>query len=232
MTLTLLLTNCSDQRDIRDYYFPVKKLINTEGKVYTYENTGTLPGPDSIYWYYLGVDLDTALYLSVTRYGPDFSPQQLSREEITNSAVKMREMTIFQQDTAGRALPTKTEIIYDRTFPFYLSPTPEAYGYRIRYGDEIEQTFVTLDRTYRSDTTVSILGEQLDALVFNLAGEVSVRSRIEGDISPTFTGYEVYARGVGLVEYYRDLGAAGTVGGKLSQRTLMSAFSERMKQRR
>ena len=225
--LLLLLCTCDTRRDIRAYYFPARELINTDGKVYAYENTGTLPGPDTIYWYYLGVDVDTALYLSVTRYGPDLSPQQLAREEITNSAVRLRELTLLQPDSSGRAIPTETDILFDRAFPFYLDEQPEAYGYRLSYQYENTQTtYVTLNRRYRSDTTVNVLGREYDALVFDLSGEVSLRDATAGDISPTFSGYEVYAREMGLVEYFRDLGAAGTLGGRLARRIPMREFTD------
>ncbi|NJC27724.1 hypothetical protein [Neolewinella antarctica] len=228
LILIVTLTACSDRRDIREYYFPARELVNTDGKVYAYENTGTLPGPDTIYWYYLGVDLDTALYLSVTRYGPDLSPQQLAREEVTNEGIRMRKLTVLGQDSLGVAIPTEVEMLFNRSFPFYLDKVPTTYGYRMRGkftpGSEIV-TYVSLERKYRKDTTVTVLGEERDALVFDLAGEVSVRDPEDGDISPQFTGYEIYARGVGLAEYYRDLGAAGALGGRLQRLIPMNDFA-------
>ncbi len=187
-------SGCDDRRDVRDYYFPVRELINTEGKVYAYERTGTQPGPDTAYWYYLGVDLDTALYLTITRYGPDFSPLQLSREEIMNDGSRLRELSAFATDSLGRAVPTDLEVIYDRTFPFYLDEAaPKPYGYRLRgeFGERKAVTYVTLDRTYAGDTTTFILGEERPAIVLKLAGEVSERDPELGDISPTFSGYEI-----------------------------------------
>ena len=227
--LAICLLGCGDQRDIRDYYFPARELINTEGKVYAYENLGTLPGPDTIYWYYLGVDLDTALYLAVTRYGDNMEPQQLAREEITNEGVRLRELTLLGVDSAGRAVPTTTDIQYDLSFPFYLGEATAPAGYRLSYSDRAgQQTFVTLDRRYRSDTTIYVLGAEYDAVVFDLAGEVSLRDAVDGDISPSFAGYEVYARGLGLVEYVRNLGAAGSLGGRLVGRVPMPEFAGRV----
>ena len=130
----LVLTGCDNRRDIRDYYFPVRELINTDGLVYAYENTGTLPGPDLEYWYFLGVDQDTALYLSVTRYSPDFAPEQQSREQIRNDGVLLRELTMLPADSAGVAQPIPTDIIYDKVFPFYLTEgDPVPYGYRMKF---------------------------------------------------------------------------------------------------
>lgn len=224
------LAACSGDRDIRDYYFPARELVNTDGKVYAYENTGTLPGPDTIYWYYLGVDLDTALYLSITRYAGDFSPQQLAQEEVTNDGIRMRKLTVFSPDTSGIVHPTEMDIIFDKSFPFYLRETPEAYGYRMSgqmKAGSSETTFVTLNRHFRKDTSVFVLGEERAAIIFDLAGEVSLRSQEDGDFSPSFSGYEIYAKGVGLVEYHRNLGAGGTLGGKLANLSGMAEFAAR-----
>ena len=226
LVLLATLLSCDDRRDIRDYYFPVRELINTEGKVYAYASTGSLPGPDTVYYYYLGVDVDTALHLTSTRYGPDLSPQQLSRQEVTNDGVRMRELIVFNPDTAGVAVPTRAEVLFDRAFPFYLAEPPSPHGYRIRLGEGPgRQTFVTLNRDFRGDTTVRIQGRAYDAITFDLRGEVSQRDAERGDISPTFTGYEIYARGLGLVEYYRNLGAAGTLGGRYVRALPMSEFA-------
>jgi len=91
------------------------------GLVYIYENTGTLPGPDQEFDYYLGVDQDTALYLSITQYDGMFNPRQQTRQQIENDGVYIRDLMLLQPDSAGRAVPIATKILYDRTFPFYLN---------------------------------------------------------------------------------------------------------------
>lgn len=229
--LFLLSSSCGGRRDIRDYYYPVRPLI--DGRVYAYENTGTLPGPDEEYTYYLGVDVDTALYLSVTRYAPDLSPQQQSREEVTNEAVFLRELTLYTTDSSGISTAIPTELIYNKVFPFYLKENDaEAYGYRISFTPPDQPdavNYVTLNRRFAGDTSLVIMGETYPAIRFNLEGEVSLRDPEEGDISPTFTGYEIYARGVGLVEYKRQLRPGASLGGKLVESIPMSEFAERVR---
>ncbi|MBC6995677.1 hypothetical protein QWY85_18325 [Neolewinella lacunae] len=221
-----LFLGCDGRRDIRSYYFPAREL--TDGLVYVYENTGTLPGPDREYWYYLGVDVDTALYLSVTRYSPVLAPEQQGREEIRNDGVYLRELTLLGTDSAGLAIPTPTTLLFNQTFPFYLEDQPtKPYGYRMRLSPPDNPdavTYVTLNRYFERDTTIEVLGGSYPALVFSLAGEVSVRDPEEGDISPQFTGYEIYAKGLGLVEYRRELGNGNSLGGRLAARMTMEAF--------
>jgi hypothetical protein len=231
LVLLSLLNSCEGPRDIRDYYYPVRPLV--EGQVYAYENTGTIPGPEMEYTYYLGVDVDTALYLSVTRYDPNLSPQQQGREEITNEAVYLRELTLFTTDSTGISTPISTELIFDKVFPFYVSEDkPEAAGYRIRFTppDQPEVVnYVTLNRYFAGDTTVTVMGETYEAIRFNLEGEVSLRDPEQGDISPTFQGFEIYARGLGMVAYERELRPGATLGGKLVERIPMPEFAERVR---
>lgn len=232
----LFFTGCDDRRDIRDYYFPVRELINTDGLVYAYENTGTLPGPDTEYWYFLGVDQDTALYLSVTRYSPEFAPEQQSREQITNDGVLLRELTMLPADSAGVAQPIPTDIIYDKVFPFYLTEgDPVPYGYRMKFAplEAPDATnYVTFNRRYRADTVINLMGQDYDAIIFDLEGEVSMRDPEAGDISPSFGGYEIFARGLGRVEFKRELAEGASFGGRLVERIPMPEFAERVRMKR
>ena len=226
LPLLFLCSACTGDRDIRSYYFPVRELVNTEGRVYAYENIGIVPGPDTSFTYYLAVDQDTALYLSITRYGADLSPQQQSRERLLNDGMRLEQLSLLQTDTNGISQETRTELLFDRSFPFYPERA-EAAGYRIRFDNgagEGRQTYVTLNRRFRGDTTLTIMGEERAAVVFDLEGEVSLRDNVDGDISPQFTGYEIYAEGLGLVEYLRNLGEGGTLGGRLVKRYSMPEF--------
>ena len=222
----LVLLGCGSDRDIRDYYYPVREL--TDGMVYRYDNTGTLSNAEYEYWYYLGTEQDTALYLSATRFDDGVTPVQVSTERISNSGATLRSLTIFPQLPDGERVKTEAEILYDRTFPFY----PEdglASGYRVRFLDPHNtdaENYVSLNRYFRGDTSLTVLGEEREAVVFDLAGEVSQRDPRLGDISPTFNGYEIYAKGIGLVEYHRDLGPGGTDGGKLSARLSMEEYAK------
>lgn len=231
--LLSLFFACDPQpRDVRNYYFPARELAE-KGLVYIYENTGSLPGPNQEFAYYLGVAQDTALYLSVTQYDGTFSPRQQTRQEIENDGAYIRDLMLLQTDSSGVAIPVATNLLYDRAFPFYLHDVADqaANGYRLSFTDptnETTTTFVSLNRTFRGDTSLHVLGKNYPAIVFDLAGEVSERDTELGDISPQFTGFEIYAKGLGLVEYQRVLSVGTTLGGRLTERIDMNAFLERV----
>lgn len=204
-TSLLLLASCTDRRDIRDYYFPVRSL--TEGLVYEYQ---PLSGVDSssIYWYALAVDQDTALYLTVTTYDTLFTPANLVREKITNAGVVTKELSIFATDSSGISLESQAEILSGNAFPFYLDPaTAPAYVYRVSYTPPTEkQTKITLtyNRQFAADTTFVFQDKSYPALLFHLAGETDINDPVNGSLTPKFVGYEIYAKDLGLVESYRD----------------------------
>lgn len=238
LALLLLVACCfscdPQPRDVRNFYFPARELAE-KGMVYIYENTGTLPGADQEFAYYLGVDQDTALYLSITQYDGTFSPRQQTRQQIENDGAYVRDLMLLQSDSSGVAIPISTELLYARAFPFYLNDITDqdANGYRLRFvspSDEAKTTYVSLNRSFRGDTTINVLGKDYPALVFDLAGEVSERDKELGDISPQFSGFEIYAKGLGMVEYQRTLSVGATLGGRLTERIGMDDFLKRVEQ--
>ncbi len=219
-------------RDIRNYYFPVRDLAE-EGMVYIYDYTGTLPSAEQEFAYYLGVDQDTALYLSITQYDGNFSPRQQTRQEVENDGAYIRDLMLLQNDSSGVATPIATELLYNKAFPFYLNDDtdPSPSGYRLRFvspSDAGKTTYVSLNRAFRGDTIIKVLGQDYPALVFDLAGEVSERDQELGDISPQFSGFEIYAKGLGMVQYERTLSVGATMGGRLNERIGMDEFLRRI----
>lgn len=213
--LFLLLGNSCDpgsERDIRDYYFPVKTL--SEGLVYEYTPVGQA---DSLrtgaeYWYYRSLPTDSAIYLTVAFYDRNFTPTQLSREQLTNAGMYLRDLYLYETDSSGRQQQVRTEILSPLVFPFSLRPAQrETFPYRLRFqlpSQPHGTTTLNLYRQYAGDTTVVFRGKPYDALVFNLTGSVDQRDSLLGDIEPAFSGQEIYAKKLGLYAYWRDYGGA------------------------
>lgn len=205
LSLLLAGNSCEQARDIRDYYFPVRAL--TQGLVYEYE---VLAGVDSLplYWYALGMDKDTALYLTITTYGNDFTPASLIREQLFREGVLTQDVRIYATDTSGHSRESHAEIMAGNAFPFYLPKTENpAYVYRIRYASPVNDSVMytlTYNRQYEKDTIVEVLGEKLPAIRLRITGETDIYDPVNGSLSPSFEGYEIYAQGIGLVESYRN----------------------------
>ena len=212
--LLLLGAGCapSDERDIRDYYFPVKTL--SEGLVYEYTPVGQADSmrTGAEYWYYRSLPTDSAIYLTVAYYDRNFTPTQLSREQLTNAGMYLQDLYLYETDSSGRQQQVRAEILSPLVFPFRLrSAQREQFPYRLRFqlpSQPHGTTTLNLSRQYAGDTTVVFRDKKYDALIFNLQGSVDLRDSIIGDIEPAFSGQEIYAKKLGLYAYWRDYGGA------------------------
>lgn len=212
--LTLLVIGCQsgDERDIRDYYFPVKTL--SEGLVYEYtpvdQSDTTRTGAE--YWYYRSLPTDSAIYLTVAFYDRNFTPTQFSREQLTNAGMYLQDLYLYETDSSGRQQQVRAEILSPLVFPFQLQTAQrEAFPYRLRFqlpSQPHGTTTLNLSRQYAGDTTIVFRGRTYDALIFDLQGSVDLRDSIIGDIEPAFSGQEIYAKKLGLYAYWRDYGGA------------------------
>lgn len=227
--LLVFLVACSDERDIRDYYFPVRDLRN--GLVYAYE---PLAGPDTntIYWYALGLDQDTSLMLNLTTYGPDFTPTTLISEKITNQGVVTKQVYLYSTDSTGSSERTQAEVLAGNSFPFLVPKGPEqpAYVYKISYEDKelADVSYrITYNRQFSRDTSFMLGGIRYAAIVLDITGETAMLDDVNGDIAPRFTGFEIYARDVGLVESYRNFDGGFAFHQRLKERFPMSELQQR-----
>lgn len=208
LSLVVLSTSCTKDRDIRDYYFPTKGLV--KGMVYAYQ---PLSGPDKnlIYWHLLTTEQDGNYHLNTTTYGPDFTPTSLNTENLTNAGAVTKQVFLYATDSTGISNRTEAKILAGNVFPFTLPSSKEqpAYVYKIQATppDDPEGEYrLTYNRQFSRDTMVQVLGGEYPAVVFSITGETDVRSANGESFAPTFEGYEIYAEGLGLVESYRDFG--------------------------
>jgi hypothetical protein len=205
----LFLLTCSDPRgrDLRAYYFPLREL--TDGLVYELEPLGATP-PAPVYWYYRSFVSDTALVLTANAYGTDFIPDQLIRERYTPQGMVTKEVILYETDSLGTQEAAYAEVEAGNAFPFFLPEERRpVYLYRIRFTlpsqPDVEQVLV-LNRQFAKDTTFDFRGASIAALKFDLKGLVEVRDTVQGGIDPQFSGYELYAEKLGLVESRRSFG--------------------------
>lgn len=209
LALAFGLVACSDdRRDIREFYFPVRQL--SDGRVYEYQAVGNDSLPP-VYWYYLTVEQDTGVFLTASYYGSDYVPQQFVREEMLNEGMVLADLYLYEPDSTGRQQQVRAEVLSGSVFPFFVDPSsPAIYLYKVHFQLPSQpphaSTTLIVNRQYAGDTTFTFDGEVYDAIRLQLRGVVEVRDTVSGNIEPQFTGEEIYARGLGLVEYWRRVG--------------------------
>ena len=185
------------QRDIRDYYFPLKSL--SEGMVYEYEAVY----PDSLapyYWYYRSVPTDQQIFLTGTYYEVDLIPRQLTREEMVNNGMLLEDLSLYHTDSLGKQQPYPVKIVAGNTFPFYVSLTGGIFLYRVEWqepSDPSTTTTLIKNRRYLGDTTFVYKNQHYDCVAFEVRELVEVEN--EGVLEQQFDGVEFYAKGIGLV---------------------------------
>jgi hypothetical protein len=233
-TVALLACNPGGKKDIRDYYFPLKKL--TEGQVYEYHAIGQ----DSLspaYWYYRSFLQDEGLYLTGTYYEYDLNPLQLVREELVSNGMILHDLFVYVPDSTGRQKRIAAEVLVGNVFPFSVSDSSGIFLYKVRFdfpNETASTTTLIKNRRYLGDTTYTLGGETYEAVRFEVRELVEDNSATEGSIEPRFDGEEIYAKGIGLVYYRKDLGAqsiAYELADRYPMEKLEQKAAERLKQK-
>lgn len=227
----LSLTSCREggPKDIRDYYFPLKQL--EEGLVYEYQPVFQ-DSLTPVYWYYRSFLRDDGVFLTGTYYEYNLIPLQLVREELVKNGMLLQDLFLYEADSTGRQLRTTAEVLAGNAFPFQVSDSSGVFLYKIRWNPPSDTAAViTLikNRRYLRDTVIAYEEKKYDALVFG------VRELLEYDKDGVFEqeygGREVYAKGLGLVYYEKEISKDLRLGYRLIARYPMSQLEETFKQR-
>lgn len=233
----LSILGCSDQngyQNIQDYYFPARAL--SEGLVYEYHFVGN----DSIapnYWYYQSVPTDSSALLTGMFYEADLLPRQFIQESINQDGATLQTLRFFEPDSIGPQRFTEASITGDDVFPFLARPNGGVYIYEVNFkmpSDSLTDITLTRNRQFLGDTTIVFQGKTLDAIRFKVRERALFNHPTLGGIEQDYSGQEVYARGVGLVYYDKQVSEDFTLAYELADRypmTELEALYESLRQR-
>ncbi len=227
--LALLLSSCTrtGQRDIRNYYFPLKTL--TEGQVYEYRAEGNDLLPPQ-YRYFRSIFQDTAVVLTETLYSPNFMPELLANYRMVENGIKAEGLYLFYPDSTDKRIQVEAELVQRDVFPFRVEEGGGIYLYHARWidpSDPDRQTAIIRNRYYAGDTTVTVLGEDRAGVIFQL--RELLQDDQAGLFEQEYTGLEIYAKGVGLVYYRKDLTDELRLAYRLTDRYPMARLESQFK---
>jgi hypothetical protein len=200
------LTSCQNrsQRDIRDFYYPLRSLQN--GLVYEYRS----PAIDSLtpaYWYHRSLIQDEGVYLTSTYYEHELEPLQLVKEEVVSNGMLVKDAFLYEAgDSSGRQPRIDLEVLQGAAFPFVVSDSSGVFLYKVRWSppqDSGATYTVIKNRRYMGDTLVNVLGEEREAVVFQLKELLAYDKN--GVFEKQYGGQEIYAEGLGLVYYSKTV---------------------------
>ena len=224
------LTSCQGDgnKDIRDYYFPLKQL--KEGFVYEY-----LPVyPDSLtpaYWYYRSFIREDGVFLTGTYYDSRLIPLQLLREELVSNGMLLQELFLYEPDSIGQQRRATAEVLAGNAFPFTVSDSSGVFLYKVSWVPPTDpEATITLikNRRYRGDSTILYEGKKYAAVLFDL--RESLEHEQDGVFEQTYRGREVYAKGLGLVYYEKHVTDEFRWAYRLAARYPMSQLEEIFRQ--
>jgi len=203
-----LLSGCStenERRDIRNYYFPLRGL--TEGLVYEYAavNNDSL-APE--YWYYRSLLPGDSIFLSATYYESDLLPRQQLTQKLTSNGIILKDMYLYETDSTRSdvQLQIPVDVIADDVFPFYVRDSGGIFVYHIKWDlpQEAEASMRMIkNRRFAGDTSIQYKALTYDAIKFEVR-ELFEYDK-EGILQQEYNGEEIYARGIGLVYYRKDI---------------------------
>lgn len=232
VSLSVFLAACQSgngYQDIRNYYFPLKTLES--GLVYEYEPVGNTP-TSNIYWYYRSIIQNGEVNLTGTYYENDLIPLQLNNEQMTEAGMVLKDLYLYETDSTntGKQLQIPVEIIQDDVFPFSVKKDGGIFLYHIKWStpsDPGATMELIKNRRYLRDTTIVFQDKKYDALLFELKELVAYDK--EGVLEQQYAGEEIYAKGLGLVYYSKQVTEALHLQYRLKERYPMERLEEKFR---
>lgn len=219
------LNACNESFPIRteSFYYPLNEL--NEGLVYHYQTKTNDQPQVSSYWYFKTNNINDTLYLSGQYYDGLKSVRQLFIQKCLTNIAELQDYTLFlPSDTNGQVLPVRVDVQYSNAFPFLIKDTLSVYLYKLSFISPVDSAIntITRNRRFLKKEEWSFNGKVYPAI------KIRLLERIENDIDGVLTidlkGYEIYAKGIGLVYSLRE-GEDGTrIEERLVDRMLMDDF--------
>ncbi|MCR9286779.1 MAG: hypothetical protein NXI23_05230 [Bacteroidetes bacterium] len=201
----VLFTFCNnDHRNIKEYYFPIEEL--KDGKVYEYQSISDERNPP-FYWYYQTLEQQKSTFLIGTYYGPDFTQYQLIQEEMVSNGMLLDNFYWFEPDTLNnKQIQVPANIESGSVFGFELYDPPtvlvSSINWRMPSDTLTKMTFIR-NRQYDKDTTYSYQNQTYDCVKFYVRELIDNEN--EGHLEQEYEATEIYAKGIGLIYFRKDI---------------------------
>ncbi len=207
---TLFITSCGTEKDgkinIRAFYYPIDEL--EEPLVYEYQpvSNDTL---GSSYWYFRTLKTDTATYFMSNIYNQFLEVEQFSIEEEVSNGMLQTKQFIYAFDTTGQQLRFPAEIEYGNAFPFEVKDSTGVFLQKMKWTyshDPLHTTTLIRNKRYIGERTYTYKNVDYEAIAFSI-NEV-LDDDFDGHLETKTSGIEIFAKGLGLVYYKKNIGGS------------------------
>ena len=201
--LSLILFSCEKNEDrIQDYFIPI---ITDEGISKTYTYVSPIDS-QKLTWVYEKSEEENRVHGSL--YLNDESLVKEIEMIWTEEDVQMHSASLVEYDSLGN--PSRSPYSFDSRslFPLSKEKMQSILYYSDRYQSRIQSDLITSNiknRQYSSDTIVKFKGKEYPAKLFTVLETVDVEKVNDGHWDTNFQGIEVYAKGIGLVYYKKNI---------------------------
>lgn len=192
-------------KEFMDYYYPVHDL--KDGKIYEYRpvNNDTLPVD---YWYYSSHTVGDEIHFTGNYYNDRFQVRQFFRETQGEHGMELQDFILYETNEEGRQYQVKVEVLNKYSFPADFADSTQTYQMGIKWDipGEIGTTIsLNRDRKYLAKGHFSLDDKRYESVLFTTMENIEHFIEDDGYLEPSFPGVEIYAKGIGLVYYKKQL---------------------------
>lgn len=204
LTIVISLFACKQEKgiDLSGYYYPLDQI--GESATYVYQPVAdSLAGP--VEWQYSVEQKERKTLLRGENLDLQGRPIQIHEEEIIRSGAVLRSLTLVDYDSAGVETKKIAEVEGNVLFPFYVIDSTLVYFYKVNWDQQKDslKMALTRNRRYMGKTAYTIDGQSFECVQFQLR-ELLTTDRI-GMTKSQWSGVEIYAKGIGLVYYKKEI---------------------------
>lgn len=224
--MLLFLSACGGDKegptDLREYYYPIRDL--REGMAYLYEPVDR-PDMGRETWVLRSDSLATGWELTARIYDASQTlVQEVVEREVANGTLALS-LTFFTRDTADNVVSLPLRIEERNLFPFEVADTAQRFPFRVSYAEPGDSSLVTTLqrlRRFRGLDRVTLPDGDHPAALFALTEQMDNTG--EGTLSLTFSGEELYARGIGLAAWMKVRAPGDTMVYRLERRMTLADY--------
>jgi hypothetical protein len=200
----LFMTGCSTGQegtpDLADYYLPLSTL-SPEGVTYRYQNQQDALAPLEV-WFHQKLGSDRTLSIN---YDPEGREVLRQYDRFVENGVVIDSLVLISHDSTGKQHPVATNVISPNRFPFDVTDTSMIWLTRLEWWQPLDSLHIVLARRRKFDgDTVWFFGKKERPAVRFTVEDTFETERV-GWSSSQWSGEEIYARGIGLVYYKRQI---------------------------
>ncbi|MDQ3015927.1 MAG: hypothetical protein M3R25_04285 [Bacteroidota bacterium] len=198
----LILGSCKEkgqeESGLAAYYLPYQS-FPSEGMTYTYRSR--LDTLNREIWKHIPSSGTT---ITSINYDNNQQVVQKQYERIAGDGVYVDSLTLFFPEP-GRVIEMPVKVVSPRKLPFDAAATPNEWVTQLDWIQPGDSLHVVLarGRKFAGDTTWMFDGKKHDAIIFNLTDKFETEQ--VGWTSSEWTGKEIYAKGIGMVYYLRQI---------------------------